>query len=403
VTAAASAFELVPGSRFFSFQTLRLLAVAPAGGSDPGEVLRCAAALSPDDLDGWVATWSALARELDERAAASAGTTARDAWFRAASAWRQAEFCADGPPALELFRSSRRAFARAAELSGWLEAVEVPLGPTSMAAWWCAPDGPPPWPAVVFPGGADSTAEEDWFAAGRALRERGLAVLLLDGPGQGATLRERGLPTRPDFEVPVAAAVDWLERRADVDAARIALLSWSFGGHLAARAAALERRLAACVVWGAYYAWRAEEELTGFTATGLDADAFDARGGERLLDAFGAWELRTWRRLFAASTTAEVLKRGASFRLDAELLAGLRCPLLVLHGGGDWMSRPDDARRLHAEAGAADRTLIVYPAGGHGELHCQVDALTRAQGDIVGWLAHRLGAGPSARGPRARG
>jgi len=35
--------------------------------------------------------------------------------------------------------------------------------------------------------------------------QRGISVLLVDGPGQGGTLRRLGIPTRYDYEVPVGS------------------------------------------------------------------------------------------------------------------------------------------------------------------------------------------------------
>ena len=38
-------------------------------------------------------------------------------------------------------------------------------------------------------GGNDAFAEEMWYNMGRYAHERGYNVLLIDGPGQGSTLR----------------------------------------------------------------------------------------------------------------------------------------------------------------------------------------------------------------------
>ena len=40
-----------------------------------------------------------------------------------------------------------------------------------------------------------------------------LGLLLVDGLGQGGTLRRHGLPTRHDYEVPIGKCVDWLLAR----------------------------------------------------------------------------------------------------------------------------------------------------------------------------------------------
>ena len=47
------------------------------------------------------------------------------------------------------------------------------------------------------------------------------------------------------------AAIDWLEKRKDVDGKRIGIVGSSLGGYYVARAAAYEPRLKATVAWGA--------------------------------------------------------------------------------------------------------------------------------------------------------
>ena len=99
-------------------------------------------------------------------------------------------------------------------------------------------------PLVLLLPGLDSTKEE-FFGWENVFLSRGLATFSLDGPGQG----EAGLSTfiYPNYEVAVTAAIDVLERRDDIDAARIGAAGVSLGGYYAPRAAAYEKRLKAVV------------------------------------------------------------------------------------------------------------------------------------------------------------
>src|SRR5579859_5708208 len=106
-----------------------------------------------------------------------------------------------------------------------------------------------PWhtpkpPVVIMAPGLDSVKEELHIYGDDFLR-RGMAVLAIDGPGQGEM--EFEYPLRPDYEVPVSYAINYLESRPDVNAARVGLMGVSFGGQFAVRAAAFERRLKAAV------------------------------------------------------------------------------------------------------------------------------------------------------------
>jgi len=106
-----------------------------------------------------------------------------------------------------------------------------------------------PWhtpkpPVVILVPGLDSVKEE-LHVYGEDFLRRGMAVLAIDGPGQGEM--EFEYPLRPDYEVPVRYAIDYLESRPDVDASRVGLMGVSFGGQFAVRAAAFERRLKAAI------------------------------------------------------------------------------------------------------------------------------------------------------------
>jgi alpha-beta hydrolase superfamily lysophospholipase len=85
----------------------------------------------------------------------------------------------------------------------------------------------------------------------REFAARGISTLMVDHPGVGAALRLQGLPVNYDSERWASAAIDWLEKRDDVDPTRIGVVAMSLGGYYAPRAAAFEKRLAACVAWGA--------------------------------------------------------------------------------------------------------------------------------------------------------
>ena len=82
---------------------------------------------------------------------------------------------------------------------------------------------------------------------GPAAVRRGYNCLLFDGPGQGRNLIRAGQPLRPDWETVVKPVIDFALTRPAVDAKRIVLAGWSFGGFRAPRAAAFEKRIAALI------------------------------------------------------------------------------------------------------------------------------------------------------------
>jgi len=92
--------------------------------------------------------------------------------------------------------------------------------------------------------GLDSTKEEFYEWESVFLR-RGMATLSLDGPGQGET--GFTIDIRADYEVAVAAALDALGSRADLDLDldRVGAAGVGLGGYYAARSAAFEPRIRA--------------------------------------------------------------------------------------------------------------------------------------------------------------
>ena len=99
----------------------------------------------------------------------------------------------------------------------------------------------------------DNAKEMSIFFAGSSSRVAASTRSALDGPGMGETRRMRDMPSRYDYEVPGTAAFDYLAKRPDVDAKRIAIMGYSFGGYYSSRIAAFEKRYAACIALSALH------------------------------------------------------------------------------------------------------------------------------------------------------
>jgi len=69
----------------------------------------------------------------------------------------------------------------------------------------------------------------------------------------------------------------------------------------------------------------------------------------------------------------------------APALAGLRVPLLILHGALDKLCNPDGSVMLADAAGAADKTLKLYP-GLYHEIFNEPEC-GQVYGDVASWLA----------------
>src|SRR5258706_4648688 len=139
-----------------------------------------------------------------------------------------------------------------------IEQVEVPYENASLPALFFK--GPKSKaPTVVVFNGMDNCKEMSVLFCGLEFAARGWNTLAIDGPGQGESLRLRGLAARNDYEVPGRAAYEWVAARPEVDPAKVAVMGYSFGGYYAARIAAFERRYVAAAAFSALH-W----DLAGF-------------------------------------------------------------------------------------------------------------------------------------------
>ena len=269
-----------------------------ANGIDYNDFVRTTASIArwEDWLDAWTATaetHSQLAREALERGHRQ---SAGEAFARAAVSYHFSKFVWVLDP--ERNRRNTEAAISAlrdahAILDPSAERVEAPLDGAAVAANLRRPPGPSggrePFALVVLIPGLDSTKEE-FFEWESVFLTRGMATLSLDGPGQGETGFH--LDIRPDYEVAVAAALDAVADRPDLDGDRIGAVGVSLGGHYVVRAAAFEPRIRALAgISGPFdFAanWESMPELTRETVvhhTGASSEAqARSRAGELNLD-----------------------------------------------------------------------------------------------------------------------
>ena len=82
-------------------------------------------------------------------------------------------------------------------------------------------------PVVIMCMGLDS-AKEEMETNERVFLDRGIATLAFDGPGQGES--EYLAPICPEYEEPVSAVIDFIEKRDDLSSDRVAIWGVSLGG-----------------------------------------------------------------------------------------------------------------------------------------------------------------------------
>ena len=219
------------------------------------------------------------------------------------------------------------------------ERVKVMVDGQELDGYFRKPGGPAGtrFPTVINYLGADSMAEATVLGRGSFVA-RGLAVLVVDLPGQGAAKRLKHLYMQPDTERYVSDLVDYLETRPDVDASRIALIGQSMGGYSAPRAAAGDSRIKAVSVTAGSY--------------DLARDLFEYYPPiqERVRWIIGAKDLADTRRKIRDFTN-----EGHAQKIE--------CPMLIGYGPTDRIMNPEGAHRLYQAAVNSDRQM--WAGGGH--------------------------------------
>jgi pimeloyl-ACP methyl ester carboxylesterase len=251
------------------------------------------------------------------------------------------------------------------------EIVDIPYenGATLPAYFVRAPFPGDKLPVLICMGGLDSIKDEMWFMQAHGCLQRGISVLMIDGPGQGGALRRQGLVNRPDTEVPIGYCIDYLETRNDVDVSKIAVCGSSLGGIYAARAACYEHRLAACISHGAVFA-----------ITDMWGGAAEDHG----LATHIKW-------VFGCDSMKSSMEKAKAFTLDGHL-ENMQCPYLIMHGGHDVLT-VSQAKKVYdyGQSKGVNCTLRLLEEEETGAEHCQHDNPTIGQEILADWLADQFG------------
>ncbi|MFD1542772.1 alpha/beta hydrolase family protein [Nonomuraea guangzhouensis] len=374
----------------FSFEALRSAGYAAYGGADLGEVLVTCRQIPEGDEEAWSAQWAATAARIERigRDALAAGhrVSAREALLRASNYYRTADFYRRDNPAADaesarLAKASQQTFADAAALLDTpARALRIPYEDTTLPGYlFLADDSGTPRPTVLFHGGYDSTLEEDYPALAAGALRRGYNVIAFDGPGQGSTVRDQGLHFRPDWEAVVTPVIDFALTLPDVDAERLVLIGMSLGGYLAARAAAFEHRIAACVLYDGVYDFHA---VTTATA---DRAASTPGGLEALMaqNTKVRWIVRNGRWTFGVSDLNELVKATQAYTM-AGIADRITCATLVLEAENDQFFK-GQPQRLLDELTCQKELIFFREDEGAGE-HCHEGALSLFHQRTFDWL-----------------
>jgi pimeloyl-ACP methyl ester carboxylesterase len=280
-----------------------------------------------------------------------------------------------------------------------VEHLRFPSGSLSLAGDLLIPSGNPPFPAVVVIEGSSTEGRSLWTyrSIGDLFARNGVAALIYDKRGTGASEGDFDRATFDDLSKDVIAAVRFLRNRTDIDSTAVGLFGISQGGWLAPDAAVKSGEAAFVILLGgpAVSIWDQELQRVEYSMrAGIygedNPDVFDQDDIEAALrhtrlgfevalnpDRWDEWEASvsnarsaSWSAYVALDSSLDELQGWLRYRYDpTETLRHLRKPVLALFGTDDVLVPPqenvDIMRDLLAEAGNDRAKIVVFPNVGH--------------------------------------
>lgn len=378
-------FTYFPENYRWSHGLLIGLNTAPWGGAEIGEVNRIGLRLKNrvGDDDAWFREWTAEALKVEkhgrERIARGYRLGGAKYLQRASIYYHIGErfLQPKSKEGLDAYRRGVDCLRETAECikRPRLEYVEVPYDGTSLPAIYVHADpthGRGKVPAMVFFDGLDITKEIQYFKGISDLAARGIACLIVDGPGNGESIRFRQLYLRHDTEHYATPAWEYLASRPEIDDKRIGIMAISLGGYYAPRAAAFEQRYACCIAWGAQWNYRK-----------IWHDRFERLAHADTPSLSVAAQHILW--VLNASSQEDALKRLEPFNLDG-VVQKITCPFLMLHGEGDEQIPLRDAQACFDAVGAKQKKMKIFTREEGGYHHCQIDNQSICSTYMWDWL-----------------
>ncbi len=382
--------EHLTGNMVWSNAILVTKGMAPYGAVALGEIDQVCEKLRARQTEpqAWWEEWSAMGKRLHARAndleAAGHRMSAGNYYLRAGMYYFTAErFIHPGPDKREMGR-----IAIDCQTKGILrrypnvERVEVPFEGKSLPAFFMKAQNTTAAraPTIVVFDGMDNCKEMSVLFAGLEFAARGWNTLAIDGPGQGEALRLRELYARHDYEVAGTAAYDYVAARSDVDAARVFVMGYSFGGYYAARVAAFEKRYRGGIAMSALH-W----DLHGWQRDIKRRQDADPKGTPQ-----SAFHFRWIMGCIDDPDGAEAaLEKAKKFSL-ADVAGKITCPFIIVHASEDTVVPVANAPKLFEAIASTDKHLKILTAEEGGHYHAQADNRQVGIDIIADWISDRL-------------
>jgi pimeloyl-ACP methyl ester carboxylesterase len=359
-------------------------------GSDRTELLETAKKIPNADVQAWYTEWSALAQRIEAQAEAALQKgdkeSARKLFLRACTYHRGPLFIMGQkhPDFYKHWQNMQACFRKAAGLSNpVIEPIEVPFqGQTLAGYFWGVDNSKTARPTLVVVGGVETWAEDCYFMIGTSGAERGYNVITADLAGQGMN-PDKGLHFGARMEVTARALVDYALSRPEVDPNLLALFGFSWGGHIAFKAARFDPRLKAMI---------ANPPMPDVFRSVLAQQKGHNRHDPISRTAFDQIVWRFGLKIsFNPKDIAARIGKAWDYLTNGKVdVRQIQTPALLLAGAGEAEVTLEIARECFEQLPNPQKKLIIFTKEQGGEAHCQIDNLALPNTVMFDWLNETL-------------
>jgi pimeloyl-ACP methyl ester carboxylesterase len=355
-------------------------------GADRVECMETVQKIPNANVEAWYAEWSALARRIEAQAedALRRGDkeSARRMFLRACTYHRAPLFLMrqSHTDFYKHWQNMQTCFRKAAQLFDVpIEVIKVPFGDKELSGYfWGVDKSHTARPTLIVVGGVETWAEDCYFMIASSATTRGYNVITADLAGQGMN-PDQGLYFGSRMEVTAKALVDYALSRLEVDANKIAMFGFSWGGHIAFKTARFDPRLRAMI------------------ANPPMPDVFRSvlaqQKGHNRHDPISriAFDQIVWR--FGLKISFNPKDIAARFAKAWDYLTNgkvdvkhIQIPALLLAGEGEDIITLKIVRECYEQLPNLKKKMIIFTKEQDGEAHCQVNNLALPNGAMFDWL-----------------
>ena len=393
----------------FNFEYLVALQNSLSGGADIGPVLGVAKNIKPGDFDSYRDEFYRLANATKAQAEdpenAYDPINVRDSWFSASHYYRRTDVYIhrnwSNPLIKTVWDEQTAAFDKAIAalpIPGKRVQIPSPERNLTVEAIWYSASGDPSakLPTLIVGNGFDAAQEDSYHYFCAAALARGWNCITYEGPGQNTVRRTQDLGFIPDWERVATPVVDYVlsEKKKVVDENRLVLVGNSFGGYLAARAAAFEPRLSAVVlvggVWDLYagYSTQLPEELISIYEAGnytqFDDEVLSLRDAGKL-PTEATWGLDYGLWVFKTHSPSEFFNLTKKYKIE-DVVYQIDMPVFV--GDAEFENVfPGQSQKVKDALG---EKATFHKFMGVAGYHCQSGAQQEMTRTIFAWLNKTL-------------